>query len=107
MRLGRGFAAPPSFFPDGRLCAVEYAKDADLLIYEAYGSEDDAKQAHAFGHSTAADAGRVARDARVRRLVLTHFRSGRFADPARLAAEAEAVFDGPVEISRDLDAFDF
>jgi hypothetical protein len=34
-------------------------------------------------------------------------RSGRFADPARLAAEAQAVFDGPVEVSRALDAFDF
>ena len=41
---------------------VEYAKDADLLIHEAYGSGDEAKQAHAFGHSAAADAGRVARD---------------------------------------------
>ena len=94
---------------DTRPCpnVVEYAKDADLLIYEAYGSEDDARQAHAFGHSTAADAGRVARDAGVRRLVLTHFRSGNFVDPTQLAAEAQAVFDGPVEVSRDLDAFDF
>jgi ribonuclease Z len=86
---------------------VEYARGADLLVHEAYGLEEDAKQAHDYGHSTAADAGRVARDAGVRRLVLTHFRSGRFVDPAQLAAEAQAVFDGPVEISCDLAAFDF
>jgi ribonuclease Z len=94
---------------DTRPCpnVVEYASGADLLVHEAYGSEDDAKQAHAFGHSTAADAGRVARDAGVRRLVLTHFRSGNFVDPARLGAEAEAAFGGPVEVSHDLDAFDF
>jgi ribonuclease Z len=94
---------------DTRPCpnVVEYARDADLLIHEAYGLEGDAEWAHAFGHSTAVEAGGVARDAGVRRLVLTHFRSARFADPAQLAAEAEAAFGGPVEISRDLDAFDF
>jgi ribonuclease BN (tRNA processing enzyme) len=94
---------------DTRPCpnVVEYARGADLLVHEAYGLRDDPRRAHAFGHSTAAEAGRVARDAGVRRLVLTHLRSGRFADPARLAAEAQAVFDGPVEISRDLDAFEF
>jgi ribonuclease BN (tRNA processing enzyme) len=52
---------------------VEYARDADLLLHEAYGLEDVATQARTFGHSTAAEAGRVARDAGVRRLVLTHF----------------------------------
>jgi hypothetical protein len=40
-------------------------------------------------------------------MVLTHFRPGHFVDPAKLAAEAEAAFGGPVEISRALDAFDF
>lgn len=94
---------------DTRPCpnVVEYARGADLLVHEAYGLEDDAKRAQAFGHSTAAEAGRVARDAGARRLVLTHFRSGRFVDPAQLAAEAEAAFGAPVEIARDLDAFDF
>ena len=86
---------------------VEYARGAGLLVHEAYGSEDDARLAHAFGHSTAAEAGRVARDAGVRRLVLTHFRFGRFVDPAQLAGEAEAAFGGPVDVARDLDAFDF
>ncbi len=94
---------------DTRPCpdVIAYAGDTDLLVHEAYGLEDDAKQAHAFGHCTAAEAGEAARAAGVRRLVLTHLRSGRFVDPAQLAAEAASVFGGPAEVARDLDAFDF
>lgn len=86
---------------------VRYAEGADLLIHEAYGPEAGAERAHAFGHSTAAEAGEVAREAGVGRLVLTHFRASRFVDPADLVAEASSAFGGPVEAARDLDAFDF
>jgi ribonuclease BN (tRNA processing enzyme) len=94
---------------DTRPCptVVDYARATDLLIHEAYGLEDDAKRAHAFGHSTAAEAGRVAREAGAERLVLTHLRASRFVDPAELAAEAASAFGGPVEAARDLDAFHF
>jgi ribonuclease BN (tRNA processing enzyme) len=94
---------------DTRYCpnVVEYSSDADLLAHEAYGLQDDAERAHALGHSTAAEAGRVARASGVRRLVLTHFRSGRFVDPRKLKAEAALAFGGPVEAACDLDAFDF
>jgi len=83
------------------------AREADLLVHEAYGLEDDAKRAHAFGHSTAAEAGRVAREAGAKRLVLTHLRASRFVDPAELAAEAASAFGGPLKAARDLDAFGF
>ncbi len=86
---------------------VRYAKGADLLVHEAYGPENGAKQAHAFGHSTAAEAGRAAGEAGVGRLVLTHLRARRHADPKELAAEAGDAFGGPVTVARDLDAFDF
>ncbi len=85
---------------------VAHARDADLLIHEAYGLEDQAAAAHAFGHSTAADAGAVAREAGAGRLLLTHVRASRFADPAALAAEAEAAFGRPVEVARDLGVVD-
>ena len=93
---------------DTRPCpnVIRYAKGADLLIHEAYGTERDAEQAHLFGHSTAADAGRAALTAGAKRLVLTHLRTGRFADPDALAEEAISVFGGPVEVADDLDAFD-
>ena len=86
---------------------VRYAKGAGLLVHEAYGTEDAAAQAHLFGHSTAAEAGRAAREAGVGRLVLTHLRSRRYAAPEKLAAEAEAAFGGPVTAARDLDAHRF
>ncbi len=86
---------------------VEYAGDADLLVYEAYSLEDGAEQAHTLGHSTAAEAGRTARAAGAKRLVLTHLRASRYVDPAELTAEAGAVFGGVVEAAKDLDSFDF
>ena len=86
---------------------VEYARDANLLVHEAYSLQDGAEQAHAFGHSTAAEAGTAARKAGAKRLVLTHIRASRFADPVALAKEAEAAFGRPVVVARDLDAFDF
>jgi ribonuclease Z len=86
---------------------VEHARSSDLLVHEAFGLGNAAKRAHAFGHSTALEAGEAARAARVRRLILMHYRAGRLVDPAKLEAEAALVFGGPVEAARDLDIFDF
>ncbi len=86
---------------------VEHTRAADLLVHEAYALKSDAEQAHALGHSTAAEAGAAARAAGARRLVLTHFRASRFSDPKELAAEAQAAFGRPVEVANDLDAFEF
>ena len=86
---------------------IENAKGADLLVHEAYSLKGNAEQAYAFGHSTAEEAGIVAREAGAKRLVLTHLRANRFADPVELATEAKAAFGGPVEVARDLDVFEF
>ncbi len=98
-----------TFAADTRPCenVVRYAKGADLLVHEAYGLESNAEQAHAFGHSTAAEAGRAAREAGVGCLVLTHLRESRHAIPGELAAEAADAFGGPVAAARDLDAYRF
>jgi ribonuclease BN (tRNA processing enzyme) len=94
---------------DTRPCpsVVRYAGGADLLVHEAHSAEQDAERAHTFGHSTAADAGRAAREAGAKRLLLTHLRASRFVDPGALAKEATSVFGRPVEVAGDLDAFDF
>jgi ribonuclease Z len=52
------------------------------------------------GHSTAAEAARVALDAGGRRLVLTHLSSRYNRDTSELLAEAKAVFPETV-IARD------
>jgi ribonuclease Z len=107
-RIAQG-GATVVFAADTRPCpgVIEYAHRADLLIHEAHGLEVEADAAHFLGHSTAAEAGEVARRAGVGRLVLTHFQSARFADPEKLAAEAAETFGGPVETARDLDIFEF
>ena len=108
MRLVRGRKVL-AFTADTRPCpnVATWAENADLLIHEVYSLDDAAKSAHFFGHSTAADAGAVARVADVRRLILTHFRASTLADPAALAAEAAAAFGHPVGAARDLETVEY
>ena len=97
------------FTADTRPCpnVATWAENADLLIHEAYGPDSDAEMTHYIGHSTAGDAGAVARVAAARRLILTHFRSQHFADPAALAAEAAVAYGREVEVAQDLDEVEF
>jgi ribonuclease BN (tRNA processing enzyme) len=97
------------FAVDTRPCleVIENARGAELLIHDTYGPQSAAQQAHAMGHSTATDAGEVARAAGVLRLVITHLRASRFVDPEALVAEAEAAFGGPVDAAEDLDIVHF
>jgi ribonuclease Z len=82
-----------AFVMDTGMCdaAVSLAAGADLVVCEATFASADAGLARRYRHLTAADAGRVARDAGARRLVLTHF-SRRYPDVAVLLDEARAVF---------------
>ena len=98
-RQGQVFA----FVMDTRLCdgAVALAEGADLLVCESTFLECDADLAAAYGHLTAAQAARLAVEAGVRCLVLTHF-SQRYPDDAAFAAEAGEIFPDVVTV-RDLD----
>jgi ribonuclease Z len=101
---GAGLSGPPEPGRSLAYCtdtiyhqrSVELARRVDLLVHEATFATPDAELARVSGHSTAAEAARIAREAEVGRLVLTHF-SSRYGGPGSpgaqlLLAEARAIF---------------
>lgn len=88
---------------DTRPCPalVNAANKADLLVHESTFSDDEQERALETRHSTAREAGRVARDAGVRHLVLTHLSSRHDTDPSRLLQQAREEFKGRVDVASD------
>ncbi|MFB7245208.1 ribonuclease Z [Streptomyces populi] len=100
VRRGQKFA----FVMDTRLCegVDALAEGCDLLVIESTFLDGDHQLAADHGHLTAGQAGRVAREAGVRHLVLTHF-SQRYPDPGEFEREARAAgFDGELTVADDL-----
>lgn len=88
---------------DTRPCerTVEVAKNADVLIHDASFSENLKQWAIESGHSTAKEAGEIAKRAEVKKLILTHI-SARFSKNEEiLLKEAKEVFEN-VELAKDL-----
>jgi ribonuclease Z len=79
------------------------AHQAELLIHEATFAQDEIDRAAETGHSTAAQAASLARDAEVTMLALTHF-STRYS-VGQLRDEARAVFPRTV-LPRDFDTIE-
>ncbi|MEU4829641.1 ribonuclease Z [Streptosporangium sp. NPDC023615] len=95
-----------AFVMDTRLCdpVLELADGVDLLVIESTFLDEDAVLARDHGHLTAVQAGRVASEADVRRLVLTHFSERyRTEDEGRFAEQAASVFGGEIVVARDLE----
>jgi ribonuclease Z len=88
---------------DTRPCTtmVEASRGADLLIHEATFSDDEQERALETRHSTAREAGKVAAEAKVKRLVLTHLSSRHDIDPKPLAEQARQEFSGPLDVAYD------
>jgi len=100
LRRGQSFA----YVLDTAWCdgALELADGADMLLCEATFRSDDEDLAERYGHLTSRQAGRLAADADVGLLVLTHF-SPRYGDEQAFADEAALEYDGEIVLASDLD----
>ncbi len=72
-------------------------RGADMLVHEAAGAQA--------GHSSAAMAGSIARQAGVGHLVLIHYHTND--SPDNLIVEARSTFKGTITLARDMDVFEF
>jgi ribonuclease Z len=94
------------YVTDTRPCprVVELAQEADLLIHEGMFLNDMEKEAGLKGHSTILQAAKIARDAKVKKFVITHL-SSRYRQINELLDEARGIFPQAV-IGRDLMEFE-
>jgi ribonuclease Z len=76
---------------------LDLSANVDLLIHEAAGAGP--------GHTSAAQAGEIARQAGAKRLALIHYPGEK--DTSRLAPDAQAAFGGPVTLTQDFMELDF
>ncbi len=80
---------------------IALARGADILIHEATFLHGDAARASSDGHTTGYQAGEVAAQAGVKRLILCHFAASLHDRVDELQREARQTFAGPVEIPEE------
>jgi ribonuclease Z len=78
---------------------AEYVKDVDLIYHESTFTEELKKMAAQTGHSTAKQAGKVARLANAKKLIIGHF-SSRYKDYSVFLREAKEEFPN-VELANE------
>ncbi len=71
---------------------ISKIKSVDLLFHESTFMEDEAKRAKETFHSTAKQAATIAKEAKVKQLLLGHF-SARYKDLSPLLKEAKSIFN--------------
>ena len=88
---------------DTRPCAgtVEAARGADVLVHDCTFGDTEQARAEETLHSTAREAARVAREAEVGRLVLTHLSTRYDREWAPLVEQARAEWAGPLDVASD------
>ena len=74
---------------------AEWCRDVDLMYHEATYADDYQDRAVAYHHSTARQAGQIARDAHAKKLLIGHF-SSRYEDEQQLLSEAQEVFPNTI-----------
>jgi len=83
---------------------INFAKDADVLIHEATFHSEMDEISNSYGHSTALEAAKIAKKARVKNLFLTHI-SPRYLDSKKLKLEATKVFKN-TKIPNDFEEYE-
>jgi ribonuclease Z len=84
--------------------AVMLAKDSDILICEATFLSDEEDKAKEYKHLTAAQAGEIAKSAKVDKLYLTHISQRYEHRQDKILKEAKKVFKD-VKLAKDFDKF--
>jgi ribonuclease Z len=79
---------------------VRAAEGADLLLHEATFADEEQPRAVETGHSTAREAAKVASDARVKQLVLTHLSARYSINASELVQQAREIFSNSI-VARD------
>lgn len=74
---------------------ISIAKNSNILIHDSTFSNEHSKEAKERFHSTALEAARIAKEANVELLILTHF-SNRYKDVKILLEEAKKVFSNTI-----------
>ena len=96
-----------AYIVDTRPCkaALELAKNATVLICESTYLDEEKALAHEYMHMTATQAAHLAREAKAKMLILTHF-SARYRDPEVMEKEARGIFPNTFA-AEDLKRFSF
>jgi len=82
---------------------AHHAKNSNVLVHEAFCTENSANMAKNSGHSTACEAGRVAREAGVEMLLLCHPLAVMWNEEDNLIDEARKEFAGEVLLLKELE----
>ena len=103
VRLDPGGAGGLVYSSDTTPCeaVASLARGARTLVHEATYLERDRAPGHHTTHSTAAEAGAIAAQAGVERLILTHVGPEYHDDIGAVAAEARGRFGGVVEVAEE------
>lgn len=91
-----------TYIPDTKYCknAAMIGKDSDLIVTECTHSMGLEEKAEKYMHLTASQGAQIAKEAKAKQLVLTHF-SQRFDKVNHLVEEAKAVFGNNVSAADD------
>jgi len=80
---------------------IPIIEGVDLLYHEATFLSSESAKANETGHSTAAQAAKIAKAANVKKLILGHF-SSRYPDNSLLLEEAKAIFPAAILANENL-----